>query len=187
MENEMIEKNFKEQTENQLQVLSEVSTISKKIGIEFWLRGGWAIDFLLGKITRPHDDIDLVTWITNRERLEIELEKAGYVKAFVKEEFRDWQSDFCKENVEITLSYITRTVDGNLIMHGLPEWIWRPDSLHPQTFVLNQIAAQVLNPKQLLEEKEVYEQIGRIPRQKDSESKKILQQIIDETMRETEA
>ncbi|WP_438804720.1 nucleotidyltransferase domain-containing protein [Oceanobacillus saliphilus] len=159
-----------------------MSTISKRIGIEFWLRGGWAIDFLLGKITRPHDDIDLVTWIKNRERLEDELGKAGYETTFVKEEFRDRQSDFCKENVEITFSYITRTDDKNLIMNGLPEWIWRPDSLLAQNFVLNGISAKVLNPKQLLEEKEVYEQIGRLPRQKDLESKKILYQIIEETL-----
>lgn len=46
-------------------------------------------------------------------------------------------------------------------------------------FLLNDISAKVLNPKQLLEEKEVYEQIGRKPREKDAESKKILRQIIN--------
>ncbi|MBS4194140.1 nucleotidyltransferase domain-containing protein [Lederbergia citri] len=172
---------FNEQTELQLKVLAEISTISKKIGIEFWLRGGWAIDFLLGKITRPHDDIDLVTWIQNRERLEDELVKAGYEKTFVKEEFRDRQSDFSKENVEITFCYISLSDDGEL-MNGLPEWIWRPDSLLDQTFILHGISALVLNQTQLLEEKVVYEQIGRTPRQKDAESKKILHQIIDETL-----
>ncbi len=35
-----------------------------------------------------------------------------------------------------------------------------------------QIVARVLNPTQLFEEKEVYQQIGRMPRQKDKESKK---------------
>lgn len=174
--------NFNGQTETQLQVISEICTISKTNGIEFWLRGGWAIDFLLGKITRPHDDIDLVTWIKNRERLEDELGRAGYEKTFVKGEFCDRQSDFYKGNVEITFSYITLTHDENLIMNELPEWIWRTDSLLEQTFVLNGISAKVLNPKQLLEEKKVYEQIGRLPRQKDSESKKILSQIIDKRL-----
>jgi hypothetical protein len=171
---------FNGQTESQLKVLTEISAISEIIGIEFWLRGGWAIDFLFGKITRPHDDIDLITWIQNRERLEDELLKAGYEKIAVKEEFRDRQSDFRKDSVEITLGYISRSDDGNLIMNGLPEWIWRPDSLPPKPFILSDISAKVLNPKQLLDEKEVYKQIGRTPRQKDAEGKKILQQIIDE-------
>jgi hypothetical protein len=173
---------FDEQTESQLKVLAEISTISKTIGIEFWLRGGWAIDFLLGKITRPHSDIDLITWIQNRERIEDELVKVGYEKTPVKEEFRDRQSDFRKGKVDITLGYISRSNDGNIIMNGLPEWIWRSDSLFSQTFLLNGISAQVLNPKQLLEEKEVYKQIGRTPRQKDEESKKILHKIIKETL-----
>lgn len=173
---------FSEQTESQLKVLVEISAISEKIGIEFWLRGGWAIDFILGKITRSHDDIDLITWTRNRERFEDELLKAGYEKTPVKNEFRDRQSDFRKDSVEITLGYISHSEDGNLIMNGLPEWIWRPDSLLPKPFILNDISAKVLNPKQLLEEKEVYEQIGRTPRQKDAESKKILRQIIDETL-----
>lgn len=161
--------------------MAEISAISEALGIPFWLRGGWAIDFYLGKITRPHDDIDFVTWIQDRERLEVELIKSGYEKTFVLKEFRNRQSDFRKENVEISFCYITHSDDGELIMNGLPEWIWRPDSLLPQTFILNGISARVLNPRQLLEEKVVYEQIGRTPRQKDAESKKILQQIIDET------
>ncbi|MGN7938230.1 hypothetical protein [Virgibacillus sp. 6R] len=67
-------------------------------------------------------------------------------------------------------------------MNGLPQWIWRSDCLLSKTFILKEISAHALNPKQLLEEKEVYEQIGRTLRQKDEESKKISQQIIDKTL-----
>ncbi|NQX62193.1 nucleotidyltransferase domain-containing protein [Paenibacillus qinlingensis] len=34
------------------------------------MRGGWAIDFLLGRVTRLHKDLDLVTWVRHREELE---------------------------------------------------------------------------------------------------------------------
>lgn len=169
-----------EQTESQLKVLGEISKICEALEIEFWLRGRWAIDFLLGKITRSHDDIDLVTWIQNRERLEKELVKVGYEQIPVKKEFQNRQSDFKKGNVEVTYCYITHSVDGNLILNGLPEWIWRKDSLLTQSFMLHGILANVLNPKQLLEEKEVYEQIGRPYRQKDAESKKILYRLISD-------
>lgn len=63
-------------------------------------------------------------------------------------------------------------------MNGLLEWIWRADALLPQSFMLHGVSANVLNSKQLLEEKEVYEQIGRKHRLKDMESKKILHCII---------
>jgi len=167
-----------EQTNLQLKVFSEISNISKEQNIEFWLRGGWAIDFLLGKITRSHDDIDLVTWIHNRKRLENELLKAGYEKIPVDEQFIHRQSDFRKGTVEVSYVYITHSAEGDLIVNGLPEWVWRTDSLLSQKFLLHGTFANVLHPKQLFEEKEVYEQIGRIPRLKDLESKKILLGII---------
>lgn len=147
---------------------------------KFWLRGGWAIDFLLGKVTRPHDDIDLITWIQNREQLECALAEAGYEQTPVREQFRGRQSDFRKDGVDITFGYITKTNDGIIIMNDLPEWVWRHDSLLPQSFTLNGLSAHVLNPRQLLEEKEVYKQIGREPRSKDEDSKKILHRIIAE-------
>jgi hypothetical protein len=105
------------------------------------------------------------------------------VQTPVKEQFRDRQSDFCKDNVEITLGYITHTYYGELIMNGLPEWVWLSDSLLPQVYLLHGISAHVLNPKQLLEEKEVYKQIGCTPRLKDEESKKILHRIISKSVK----
>ena len=173
---------FDEQTDLQLKVLDEISKISETNGIEYWLRGGWAIDFLLGKVTRLHDDIDLITWIQYRAQLEEELIKAGYEKVPVKEEFRDRQSDFPKGIVDVTFVYIFRSDDGKLMLNGLPEWVWRSDSLLPNKYSLNQISTRALHPKQLLEEKEVYEQIGRRIREKDSESMKILHQIIDQNL-----
>lgn len=176
----MKNENFDVQIKSHLKVLSEISTIFEGINAEFWMRGGWAIDFLLGEITRPHSDIDIVTWITDREQLENALLKADYEQIPVKEEFRNRQSDFRKDNVDITFCYITYNFDGSLIMNGLPEWVWRAESLLPQYFQLHGISAKALHPKQLLEEKEIYEQIGRPYRQKDAESKKILHRIISD-------
>lgn len=50
------------------------------------------------------------------------------------------------------------------------------------TYTLRDISSRVLNPRQLLEEKEVYEGIGRPYRQKDAISKKMLTEIIRDTM-----
>jgi hypothetical protein len=106
------------QTESQLEVMNEISAISSSLGQEFWLRGGWAIDFLLGKVTRRHDDIDIITWIQHRERLERALTEKGYARTPVRKQFRERQSDFRKNNVDVTIGYITRTNEGNLIMNG---------------------------------------------------------------------
>ncbi|MFD1412629.1 nucleotidyltransferase domain-containing protein [Oceanobacillus jeddahense] len=166
------------QAKNQLVILRELQALFEKHKLQMWVKGGWAIDFMLGKVTRPHEDIDLVTWIQYRECLEEELVKAGYKQLFVKEPFCNRQSDFQKDNVDLSIGYITYHSDGSLIMNGLPKWIWCADSLLDENFLLDNITAKVIHPKQLLEEKEVYREIGRPYRQKDEESKKILRSIL---------
>ncbi|WP_374016757.1 hypothetical protein ABU162_21320 [Paenibacillus thiaminolyticus] len=165
-----------EQTLSQLNVLGEIKAIFSSIGGDFWLRGGWAIDFLLGNITRPHEDLDLVTWVQYRESLERALAEAAFDRMPVS----DRQTNFRKGNVDIQFLYVTRSREGNIIPNGLPEWVWRADSLPLKQFTLNGIAAFVLSPGQLLEEKEVFQQIGRTPCPKDIESKKILRSILAE-------
>lgn len=64
----------------QLDILQEINEICLSFNLSLWLRGGWAIDFLLERITRSHSDIDLVTWIQHREHVEQALVKAGYQK-----------------------------------------------------------------------------------------------------------
>ena len=66
----MLHNVFDDQNLSQLNVLGEINAIFSSLRGRFWLRGGWAIDFLLGKITRPHEDLDLVTWVRHRDRLE---------------------------------------------------------------------------------------------------------------------
>ncbi|MDR9746995.1 hypothetical protein [Paenibacillus taichungensis] len=41
----MIDPLFQTQTESQLNLLSEISTISATMKIDFWLRGGWQLIF----------------------------------------------------------------------------------------------------------------------------------------------
>ena len=49
-----------------------------KVGIPVWVDGGWAVDALLGKQSRPHDDLDIVVEGTNLSRLCKHLRDQGY-------------------------------------------------------------------------------------------------------------
>ena len=40
--------------------VSKFYTQMAKIGVKIWLDGGWAVDTLVGKQTRPHSDLDIV-------------------------------------------------------------------------------------------------------------------------------
>ena len=51
-----------EAAERQFRLLAEIAAAFDAAGIPVWLRGGWALDFLLGRIRRDHADIDRVAW-----------------------------------------------------------------------------------------------------------------------------
>ena len=45
----------------------EIINYAKTLGIQVWLDGGWGVDALLKKQTRPHNDIDLFIEEKNKE------------------------------------------------------------------------------------------------------------------------
>lgn len=65
-------------TQRQLDLIEEFVALAAGAGIECWLRGGWALDFLLGRVTRPHGDIDLFVWAADAPALLAVLVRHGY-------------------------------------------------------------------------------------------------------------
>jgi lincosamide nucleotidyltransferase A/C/D/E len=37
----------------------EVVEVIRSVGCRFWLEGGWGVDALVGRVTRPHRDVDV--------------------------------------------------------------------------------------------------------------------------------
>ncbi|MEO5940689.1 MAG: aminoglycoside adenylyltransferase, partial [Candidatus Limnocylindrales bacterium] len=51
--------------EAQLAAIGRLDTMFDRAGVEYWIFGGWAVDFRVGAVTRDHDDIDIATWKTD--------------------------------------------------------------------------------------------------------------------------
>lgn len=47
-------------------------------GIDHWLFGGWAVDFWVGSVTRPHDDIDVAAWRADYDAIREALTTTGW-------------------------------------------------------------------------------------------------------------
>ncbi|MBN2503581.1 MAG: nucleotidyltransferase family protein [Anaerolineales bacterium] len=56
--------------------------------IPIWLTGGWGIDALLGKQTRPHKDLDVIMLLDDVKRMCDLLAKHGYTLEMLWEENR---------------------------------------------------------------------------------------------------
>ena len=48
--------------EVQLAAIASIGRALDQEAIDYWLFGGWAVDFWVGRVTREHDDIDVAAW-----------------------------------------------------------------------------------------------------------------------------
>ena len=53
----------------QLHALGEVTALLESNALDYWLFGGWAVDFHVGRITREHADVDLAVWREHEDRV----------------------------------------------------------------------------------------------------------------------
>jgi hypothetical protein len=61
-------------TQRQLAAIDRMHRRFTANDIQYWHFGGWAVDFHVGRITRPHADIDLAVWLSDIERIAALLE-----------------------------------------------------------------------------------------------------------------
>lgn len=67
----------------------ELYSMVESLGVEIWIDGGWCVDALLGKQTRPHKDLDIAIQTKDVSKLRDFLGLQGYRNVKV-EEARDW-------------------------------------------------------------------------------------------------
>ena len=69
------------------EVIVKAATVLELLGIlgnsriDSWVDGGWGVDALLGRETRPHDDLDLVVALEQVDRIREVLGRRGFVVA----------------------------------------------------------------------------------------------------------
>jgi hypothetical protein len=96
-------------TEAQLAALGELDEQLGRAGIEYWLFGGWAVDFHAGGVTRPHDDVDLAVWAVDHERIAALLAASGWGHA--PEPHEDGGTGYERDGVRVELTFLVRDAD----------------------------------------------------------------------------
>jgi hypothetical protein len=103
---------------SEAEILDTLSLLNARLSEPVWLFGGVAVDFLVGRWTRPHSDIDLNTYADSRERLTEELEAIGFRSAD-KGWLTHWRRDDKPWRLE--LAFLERTEDGSAVLVIAPD------------------------------------------------------------------
>jgi aminoglycoside-2''-adenylyltransferase len=107
-----------QRAQRQLRLIGEVVTMSDRLSVEIWLRGGWAMDFFLGDVTRDHQDVDWFAWAADAPAITEALKKDAY--RFIAGPPPDQQLDVAKDGEELSFAWLAGDRDGRVTVAGGP-------------------------------------------------------------------
>jgi aminoglycoside-2''-adenylyltransferase len=94
---------------DQLAALARIHALLEGQRIEYWLFGGWAVDFHAGSVTRPHDDLDIAVWLKDHDRIAALLAADGWKHA--PEEHEDGYTGYERGSVRLELAFLARETE----------------------------------------------------------------------------
>jgi len=103
---------------SEVEILETLSLLNARLSEPVWLFGGVAVDFLVGRWTRPHGDIDLNAFEDSRERIAEELEAIGFRSAD-----KGWLTHWRRDNKpwRLELVFLERTQEGSAVLVIAPD------------------------------------------------------------------
>jgi hypothetical protein len=96
----------------QLATLGSICDLLDRQGIEYWLFGGWAVDFHAGRPSRAHDDLDLAVWAVDHSRIAGLLMSEGWAHA--PEPGEDGYTGYERGGVRLEVAFLERSEDGEI-------------------------------------------------------------------------
>jgi hypothetical protein len=141
---------------HQLSLIREFSAICTASSIEFWLRGGWAMDFFPGRITREHSDIDLFAWRKDVPTLMERLQRAGFEELGGAP--AEAQRNLTRDGEELQIALLETNERGEVVVAGGP-WAgaaWPDGMLIGPASRLGDLVCPIVNPQVQIEIKEKF-------------------------------
>ncbi|MFC9931925.1 nucleotidyltransferase domain-containing protein [Streptomyces sp. NPDC127190] len=161
----------RERSARQLRLIGETVEIAQALGVEVWLRGGWAMDFFIGEVTRDHVDLDWFVWAKDASALTDGLLRSGYEP--LSGPPADQQLDFRKEGVESSFALLGKNRCGQVVVAGGP-WAgeaWPEGMLDAPVGRIGALRCRTISPRAQIEIKQMMPVWlpGRPRRAKDAE------------------
>ena len=130
--------------EDQLRVIEELGRVLDRAGIEHWLFGGWAVDFWVGEVTRPHGDIDVAAWRRDFDVIRSALVSAGWEHTPAPDDLVGTR--YRRGEVEVELTFVEPADDGRGVTVPLPTGpvTWSAEPLGDDRVTLRGVTCRVI-------------------------------------------
>ena len=139
----------------QLMIIREVTTGLRAAHISHWLFGGWAIDFHLGTITRPHDDIEFLVWHTDKQAIATTLVSHNY--ELFQGGFSDEMAIFFKHGQKVEFDYLIQNAAKQVAVDGRwSDLVWPQDAFDAPPATFDGITCPIVSAQALLWLKQRY-------------------------------
>jgi hypothetical protein len=127
----------------QLSALAQTHELFTRSGVDYWLFGGWAVDFHAGSITRSHDDIDVAVWLDDHDRIAGLLGAEGWKHAPEADE--DGGTGYERDVVRLELTFVV-SGDGEEVYVPLRAGrvLWSGEPMSTELLQLSGVPARVL-------------------------------------------
>ena len=96
----------------QLAALARIHELFQGQGIEYWLFGGWAVDFHVGSVTRTHEDLDIAVWAEDHDRVAAFLRADGW--RHTPEEGEDGYTGYRRNALKLEVAFLARSETGQV-------------------------------------------------------------------------
>jgi hypothetical protein len=136
----------------QLRTIGWLHTLLSRQGVDYWLFGGWAVDFHVGRVTRDHEDIDLAIWRSDLDHVAELLQHHGWVHAPTPGD--EGYTGYERNDVRLELAFLARDEDGTVytpLAEGRGSW--PPRSFGQEHGEVDGITARVVGLASLIEDK----------------------------------
>jgi hypothetical protein len=100
--------------ELQLAAIASLSSALDQHGIEYWLFGGWAVDFWVGAVTRQHDDIDVAAWRQDYDTIRAALQAAGWQHTPAADDVVGTR--YQRRSAQLEVTFVVADEDGRIIV-----------------------------------------------------------------------
>ena len=138
--------------EDQLAAIARLHAGFERQRIDYWLFGGWAVDFHAGWVTRDHADIDVAVWQSDAERIHALLDADGWHA--VPEPGADGYIVYERGPVRLEVAFLARDLEGVVytpLVDGRGDW---PESSFGNDVAeVNGVRARVMSRAALIADK----------------------------------